>query len=358
MQSRLKPLLHFVRYRLGPGIVLLLMTAHLHADYQSGLDAYTQGHYKRAMQEWKEVAAQPPGAVNPAIYAETHYAIARLYWDGQGVGRDYYQAREWLEKATALGHAGAMAKLGYLYTDGISVEQDFDQAFEWYGEAARLGNVDGQYNLGIFYLNGWGTEKDPTMAKQYLAAASAQGDQAAEQALQQLLSSGAPPVGAASDAITQPPKEQEPQQKQSAASDLPQQNELVGEATAATNVGGAPAATNHGKNQSRLTPLLQGEPWILAQDPNHYTIQVIGLSSRDNLESLVEGHENLTPLATYTVQKTTRPIYLLIQGVYPGVEDARAARDAFPQAISPPKDIWIRQFQKIQEIINREVEPQ
>jgi TPR repeat protein len=168
-------------------ILLVALSSTVFSDYQTGLDAYSNGNFRLAMQEWIEVTEQPPASVNPAIFAEAHYAVARLYWDGQGVTRDYFVAHDWLTKAADLGHSGAMAKLGYLYTDGIAVQQDFEQAFDWYSKAAKLGDVDGLYNLGVFYLNGWGTPPDRTMAKQYLAAASAKGDAAAEQALQQLL---------------------------------------------------------------------------------------------------------------------------------------------------------------------------
>jgi septal ring-binding cell division protein DamX len=54
------------------------------------------------------------------------------------------------------------------------------------------------------------------------------------------------------------------------------------------------------------------------------------------------------------VQKTSNPIYVLVQGSYPTVEAARAARDAFPRAINPPNQVWIRQFGKVQEIIEAE----
>ena len=228
-KSRLKPLPLFF-------CILLLIPTLINADYQTGLNAYANGDYKLAMQEWQAVVKQPPTAVNPAIYVETHYAIARLYWQGQGVPRDYYKAYDWLLKAAKLGHAGAMAKLGYLYTDGITVQQDFHQAFEWYSKAARLGDVDGLYNLGIFYLNGWGTEQDTTMAKQYLAAASAQGDEAAEQALQQLLAMDEP-VGAASAATEATGPAEKP----------------------GSSVGAASAATASQEDQSRLKPLPQEE---------------------------------------------------------------------------------------------------
>ena len=54
------------------------------------------------------------------------------------------------------------------------------------------------------------------------------------------------------------------------------------------------------------------------------------------------------------MQKTSRPIHVLIQGNYTSVEDARAARDTFPNAINSPERVWIRQFKKIQELINAE----
>ena len=295
-------------------IITAMLAVPLHADYQAGLDAFTEGHYKRAMQEWKAVVGQPPTAVNPAIYVETHYAIAKLYWEGLGVTRDYYAAHEWLVKAADLGHAGAMSKLGFLYTDGIVVQQDFGQAFDWYQRAARLGDVDAQYNLGIFYLNGWGTERDPTMARQYLAAASAQGDQAAEQALQQLMASDA----AAAPAVVVAPEPPAPEQE-------------------------APG-------ESPLRPA----GWILEQDPDHYTIQVIGLRDRQKLEELLDGHDDLAPFAIYVTQARSNPIFVLVQGVYPTVEEARAARDVFPRRINRPDRTWIRRFGKVQEVIRKE----
>ena len=91
--------------------------------------------------------------------------------------------------------------------------------------------------------------------------------------------------------------------------------------------------------------------WIKSQNPNHYTIQVIGLSKKSSLENLIKGHENLAPFATYTVQRNNKPLYLLIQGVYPTVEEARKAAASFPKSIQKPGELWIRKFKKIQELI-------
>jgi TPR repeat protein len=282
------------------------------ADYQSGLDAYNAGFYANALKDWKQVAESPPSNTNPAIYAETLYAIAMLYWLGQGVTKDYFNSSNWLHKAADLGHAGAQAKIGYLYTEGIAVRQDYSQAFQWFTRAARQGDKDGQYNLGIFYLNGWGTEQDTTLGKQYLAAATAQGDQAAEEALHSITTTS-PVIGRSSADFLQPIQKDQPQ------------------------------ATTYSKE------------WILRQDPDHYTIQVVGLRSRSRLETLTEGHKQLAPFASYAVQLDSKPIYILIQGIYTNVDAARKARDNFPRAIQKTDQLWIRQFGKIQELILAEV---
>ncbi len=297
-------------------IMLLALTLPLHADYQAGLDAFNAARYTTAMEEWQVVVAQPREAVIPTIYAETHYAIGMLHWKGLGVAQDYAEASKWFHQAAALGQRGAQAKLGYLYTEGVTVSQDYQKAFEWFSKSAKQGDVDGQYNLGIFYLNGWGTKQDYTMAAQYLAAASAQGDEAAETALQDLLASGitaiTAPAGIAND------RERSPAHAEMTAAGI------------------------------------KTSAWILTQNPDRYTIQVIGLSDRERLEKLIEDHQALAPFATYTLRQNNKPLYMLIQGSYPSVGAARKVRDRFPASIQKPGRFWIRTFAEIQALIGKQ----
>ena len=337
--SRMKSLLQWLRRVVGENslviyflIFILLFSSSINIDYQTGLDAYAIGDYQTAMKKWTAVVEGPATAVDPLVYVETHYAIAMLYWQGQGVPRDFHKSYEWLLKAANLNHAGAQAKLGYLYTDGVAVPRDFNMAFEWYSKAAKQGDIDGQYNLGIFYLNGWGTEQDTTMAKMYLAAASAQGDEAAEQAL----------VGANSFANNEEANDEE------VKNDELQINLLPRDVEAPLLVGANSFAINDDETSIR------DEAWILSQNPNHYTIQVIGLSTTEKLEALIDGHDNLAPFAIYVVQRSSSPIQVLIQGSYADVDAARTARDNFPREINPPDQVWIRQFGKIQELIAAE----
>jgi hypothetical protein len=323
--SRFNSLLHWLRRVVGENslviyflIFILLFSSSVNDDYQTGLDAYAIGDYQTAMTKWTAVVEGPATAVDPLVYVETHYAIAMLYWQGQGVPRDFRKSYEWLLKAANLNHAGAQAKLGYLYTDGVAVPRNFNMAFEWYSKAAMQGDIDGQYNLGIFYLNGWGTEQDTTMAKMYLAAASAQGDEAAEQAL----------VESNNDEL--------------------QLNSLPRDVEAPP-----PVAANSFAINADEAPI-RDEAWILSQNPDQYTIQVIGLSTIEKLKALINGHDNLAPFAIYTVQRSSSPIQVLIQGSYADVDAARSARDIFPREINPPDQVWIRQFGKIQELIAAE----
>ena len=337
-----------VRYAVGAGMrrnghvhrisilitLVTLATQPTQADYQSALDAYQDGNYKTAMYEWKAVIATPPGKVSPATYTETNYAIGMLYWMGQGVTKDYFEAAKWLNKAAELGHSGAQGKLGYLYTQGITVQQNYETAFYWFSKAARQGDIDGQYNLGIFYLNGWGTQQDKTMAAQYLAAASAQGDEAAEAVLQDIL-----------------PQEQTVAGRKAGSGDV---DDFLNDAGSVDMNDTHPVDMNvhptGGRAQLEFTFLLSS--WILAQNPDHYTIQVIGLRSKSALEKLVHGYNHLAPFAIYTLQRGNKPLHLLVQGVYPDVETARKARDKFPTAIQKPEKVWIRKFGKIQELID------
>lgn len=256
------------------------------ADYQSGLDAYNAGFYANAMNDWEVVATAGPDTIHPAIYAETHYAIGMLYWQGQGVTKDYFEAIKWIQKAADLGHAGAQTKLGYLYSEGIAVQQDYEQAYQWFSKAAKKGDPDAQYNLDIFHQSGWNSEAPggtPTHSRSALAH-----DMGSER------------------------------------------------------IDHRPQADSYSKT------------WILRQNPEHYTIQVIALNSPGKLASLIEGYDHLAPFATYTVQRNENPIHVLIQGVYPSVESARSARDHFPRKINRPDRVWIRKFGKIQELISAE----
>ena len=76
--------------------------------------------------------------------------------------KNYIKAREWYEKAAALGDKDAMFNLGYLYSHGQGVKQDYVIAREWYEKAAALGHKVAMNNLGNLYCDGKIDDDFPT----------------------------------------------------------------------------------------------------------------------------------------------------------------------------------------------------
>ena len=341
------------RLAVYPLVALFIVNVQaVSADYQDGLNAYAWGDFDKAMQEWREVAEGPADAVVPTIYAETHYAIAMLYWRGEGVDRDYQEALNWLTRAADLGHAGAQAKIGFMHTDGLGVKQDYGKAFDWFSRAAKGGSVDGMYNLGIFYLYGWGTEPDRTMAKQYLATASALGYSAAEDGLQ-ILQAEEERLAALEEAVLTPvvvsaltgedAPTLDPDIENDALfakkNDIKQEEEpIISEIT----------------EPAEVSLSVGDAAWILEQDPEHYTIQVMALDSEDSVLVQIEGFEYLEPFAIFSVENGGNPLFVLVQGRYETVEEARAARDAFPRVVQRKDRVWIRRFAMVQKRILEE----
>ena len=321
---------------------LLVFPLLVHADYQSGLDAFYSGEYEVAMEEWLAVAEGLPGSVSPGEFMEAHYAIAMLYWNGLGVQQDYSKAHDWLIQPAQMGHADAESKLGVLYSHGTGVELDYVEAFEWFTKAAKQGNIDAIYNLGVLYLNGWGTERDTTMAKQYLAQASALGDIAAEKVLQGLL--------------TEPETESAAVDQGSTAPDTTTTTPVTTAPETAAQATTARVTTEPGSAGPVAEPkpapiILADESWIRARPPEHYTIQVIALSAREKIEALVEEHESLAPFALYTLNRNGRTLFVLVQGDYPNKEAAMEVRDGFALSREISDPLWVRQFGQIQALI-------
>ncbi len=66
---------------------------------------------------------------------------------GEGVSRDYAEARRLFEQGTALGDGASMNGLGVLYNTGHGVPYDGRVAREWFEKAAALGNPEAKQNL-------------------------------------------------------------------------------------------------------------------------------------------------------------------------------------------------------------------
>jgi len=103
------------------------------ADYQAGMDAYNRGNFSTALREWQPLAEQGD--------ARAQFSFGLLYENGDGVPRDYAEARQWYTKAAAQGDAKAQLYLGLQSSFGQGVPTDLVEAYMWYSLAAGNGNA-------------------------------------------------------------------------------------------------------------------------------------------------------------------------------------------------------------------------
>ena len=295
------------------GLLVFLAPLLLLADYQDGLDAYQQGAFDRAFEEWIRVAASAPEAVHPAVRAEAQYAIGMLYWVGQGVTQDTVASANWLREAAQLNHAGAQLKLGFLFLTGDGVKKDEFEAFKWLQMAAQQGEVDAQYNLGVMYRDGLGVEPDQQRAMHWFYQAADQGD----------------PVSAG------------------LVADYEQRGLLLPTADSVLAAGrtGLETPPETGIDASSG---VNGAAWIRARDPAHYTLQVIALLDAAKLHAFIQRYPQLQPFAIYQSTWKGSPLWVLLQGDYVTAEQAQAARDSFPTDLQPRARLWPRRFGMVQ----------
>ena len=128
----------------------------LEQQFQQGLEATERGDYQTAFKLWLPLAEQGN--------ATSQLLVGMMYFEGQGVKQDDFEAVKWFRKAAEQGNAYAQNKLGTMYYYGRGVPQDDSEAVKWIQKAAEQGDSDAQYNIGVCYYNGNGVEKSKTNA--------------------------------------------------------------------------------------------------------------------------------------------------------------------------------------------------
>ena len=103
--------------------------------------------------------------------AKAQYNLGGMYYNGQGVRKDYAQAVQWYRKAAEQGYAVAQYNLGQMYREGQGVRKDYVEAVKWYRKAAEQGFAKAQYNLGLMYAKGEGVRQNYKIAKEWFGKA-------------------------------------------------------------------------------------------------------------------------------------------------------------------------------------------
>lgn len=159
-------------------VISLMMTTSGNAGWKEGMAAANKGQHEKAYEEFL------PLAESGHVSAQTTVGV--MYYNGQGVPKDYDAALVWLNLAANKGHDIAQFNLAVMYDTGTGIDQDFVEAAKWYRLAANQGHARAQLNLGAMYENGDGVEKDINRAHIWFNIASSMGDDNAVEKLEQV----------------------------------------------------------------------------------------------------------------------------------------------------------------------------
>jgi hypothetical protein len=120
----------------------LVIVAHS-ADLRKGLEAYENGNFKRALNEFRQLAEQGLSLAK--------YNLGVMYDNGHGVNEDDEVAFRWFTAAAENGVSEAWFNLGEMYRSGEGVEADLSKAIKWLERAALSGDTDAYYSLGLAF---------------------------------------------------------------------------------------------------------------------------------------------------------------------------------------------------------------
>lgn len=144
------------------------------ADVKTGVDAWQQGDYAKAIGEWRPLAQ----AGDP----DAQFNMGQACKLGRGVQADLNAAMDWYRKAAAQGHLRAEDNLGLL----MFQQGDRAGAMPYLQRAATRGEPRAQYIVGTALFNGDLIGKDWVRAYALMTRASASGLSQAAASLEQM----------------------------------------------------------------------------------------------------------------------------------------------------------------------------
>jgi TPR repeat protein len=110
----------------------MALSAPARSDYQAGVEAYSNGNFKAALEHWIPLAE--------AGDATAQNSVGALYDHGLGVDEDDATAAYWYQLAADQNLPLAMRNLANMYAGGYGVPFDKDLAESWYEKAASMGD--------------------------------------------------------------------------------------------------------------------------------------------------------------------------------------------------------------------------
>ncbi len=259
---------------------------------------------------------------------------------GQGVPQSDFEALKWLRMAAHQGDADAQYNLGVMYRDGRGVAVSPERALEWFSEAAARGDTMSSAVIAEYQRTGVlqaSMEPSLTQPEADLAAAPAP-----------------PPAAGPADAAapaSSPVPDRTPEPRPSPAEKVATFRNSALEREPEREPEPEPEREPRGTGTGDVEwPAgVESHDWIDSREPGHYTIQVIAVRRVEGVQNFIAQHPELAPFAVYRQGSPDAPLWVLIQGDYATLEEARGAWERFPAGIQPRDNLWIRPFRDVQE---------
>ena len=109
--------------------------------------------------------------------------------------------------------------------------------------------------------------------------------------------------------------------------------------------------------QNTTTPILkavatpQRDDWLLAQNPDAYTLQIAGSSQEGDIRRALKKYSLSDPAAVFSASRKGKPWFGLVTGVYADFASAKQARAALPEELM--RGAWVRRLRAVQSEINK-----
>ncbi|MFW5426997.1 MAG: AAA family ATPase [Methylophagaceae bacterium] len=101
-----------------------------------------------------------------------------------------------------------------------------------------------------------------------------------------------------------------------------------------------------------ITEDVNSQEWIVQQDSNYYTFQMMGSWDEEKVIDFIEKYELMDDVAIFKSKRSGRIWYALIYGAYKNKEVALQASNTWPETLKTlPK--WLRRFDSVQQQIQK-----
>ncbi|MDD3816715.1 MAG: tetratricopeptide repeat protein [Thiovulaceae bacterium] len=109
--------------------------------YNAGMNAYEAKNYSQAYEFFIQEETNPRCA----------FALGVLYYNGQGVARDFKKSTHYYALAAQAGIVPAQVSAGFAYANAMGVPQDFEKAASFLRPAAEAGEASAKITLAEIY---------------------------------------------------------------------------------------------------------------------------------------------------------------------------------------------------------------